>query len=202
MKKPAPIEVKNLTIPIDALVPHERNYRAHPDAQLERLEASLRRFTQYRSIVVQEQSGGRYRIVAGHGLVEAAKREHLAELRADVLPASMSEEDILGILVADNLTAQSAEDDLEALAALLQEQADAGYHLETLGSSQEELDKLLEELAQETLDHSRTTELNEPEGGEVQSAYSVLVECQSEAEQQRAYDLLTGEGFTCRVLTL
>lgn len=51
-------------------------------------------------------------------------------------------------------------------------------------------------------DTSRTLDLNDPQGGSVEAAYNVMVECASEDEQQRAYSLLTAEGFTCRVLTL
>lgn len=194
--------IQNQLIPITALRAHPQNFRHHPETQLVRLSASLQRFSQYRSIVCQAQADGSFLLVAGHGLVEAAKREGLQELRADVLPPSYSAEDIAGILLSDNLSSNTAEDDLAALATMLQEQANAGFDLASLGSSKEELDALLAEVTKDTLEEGRTTELNEPEGGEVQGAFSVLVECKSEAEQQHAYELLTEKGFSCRVLTL
>lgn len=193
-------DVQHATVALDALTPHPRNYRRHPESQVARLEASLARFGQVRSIVVQEGADGRYLLVAGHGLAEAARAQGLTELRADVIPASWTPQQVEGYLIADNESARGADDDLVALAQLLEEQQGAGEALAALGYSDEDLAALLETLAAETT--GRTTELDEPAGGEVESGFSVLVECADESEQQRAYDLLTREGYTCRVLTL
>lgn len=143
-----PVSVTHATVPLDALRPHPRNYRQHPDSQVGRLAASLARFGQVRSIVVQEGADGRYLIVAGHGLAEAAKREGLTELHADVIPAHWTPEQVEGYLVADNESSREAEDDLAALAAMLDEQRNAGYHLESLGFNDDELAGLLESLTQ------------------------------------------------------
>lgn len=142
----------NTTIPIDLLKSHPRNYRSHPDLQLERLGVSLAQFSQYRSIVVQSQDDGSYLLVAGHGLAEAAKRNGLTHLRADVLPSSWDAAKITAILVADNLSSATAEDDDTALAQLLEESKSAGVPLEAMGFSDDALAALLADLANETLD--------------------------------------------------
>lgn len=140
--------IQHATLPLDALQPHPRNYRRHPDMQLDRLAASLARFGQVRSIVVQAGAPGRYLVVAGHGVVEAARRlGSVRELRADVIPADWTPEQVEGYLVADNQHAAGADDDLARLAELLQAQADAGYDLDALGSSDEELAALANGLA-------------------------------------------------------
>src|SRR5260221_407953 len=95
-------DITNAVVAIDALKAHPRNYKRHPEQQIGRLATSITRFGQVRSIVVQEGAGGRYVIVAGHGLVEAAKRENLTELRADIIPASWTPEQVEGYLIADN----------------------------------------------------------------------------------------------------
>jgi hypothetical protein len=136
---------QNRVVPLDRLVPHPRNYRKHPDTQIARLVASLARFGQGRSIVVQDGPEG-YLIVAGHGVVEAAKKRGFSELRADILPADWTPEQIDGYLIADNLHNQDATDDTTLLAQLLQEQQDAGYDLATLGSSDESLREMLEQV--------------------------------------------------------
>lgn len=162
-KTPDAAAIRNATVPVDALRPHPRNYRKHPDLQIGRLEASLARFSQVRSIVVQEGAGGRYLIVAGHGLVEAAKRQGLTDLRADVIPASWTPAQVEGYLVADNELGRGAEDDALLLAEILKEQDNAGYDLASLGSSAEELDALLEELAQQRLGPQHA--VDDPSGG-------------------------------------
>lgn len=158
-------DIRHATIPVDALAPHPRNYRKHPEQQVGRIAASLARFGQVRSIVVQEGANGRYLIVAGHGLVQGAKAQGLAELHADVIPADWTPAQVEGYLVADNLTAASGEDDNTALAELLQEQANAGYDLEALGSSADELDALLESLADDALEGGNGRDVDDPDGG-------------------------------------
>lgn len=139
---------ENRIVSLDKLTPHPRNYRQHPDGQVSKLVASLARFGQGRSIVVQDGPQG-YLIVAGHGIVEAAKKLKYTELRADILPADWSPAQIEGYLVADNLHSQDAQDDETMLAAILQEQQDAGFDLASLGTDDETLRQMLEALGDE-----------------------------------------------------
>lgn len=127
---------ENRILPIARLVPHPDNYRAHPDEQIAQLAASLARFGQGRSIVVQETGAG-YLIVAGHGVVEAAKQLDYTELRADILPADWTAEQVKGYLIADNELSKNASEDEAGLLALLQEQLEAGFDLASLGSSED-----------------------------------------------------------------
>lgn len=162
---PSSTAIRHATVALDALSPHPRNYRQHPQQQLERLAASLARFGQVRSIVVQEGAPGHYLIVAGHGLTEAAKRQSYTELRADVIPATWTPQQVEGYLIADNQHAAGAQDDLVALAELLEAQYAADYDLESLGSSREDLDALLEELAQDRLSGAGQRDVDDPDGG-------------------------------------
>lgn len=152
----------NRIVSLDKLTPHPRNYRQHPEGQVGKLVASLARFGQGRSIVVQDGPEG-YLIVAGHGIVEAAKKLKYTELRADILPADWSSEQVEGYLVADNLHSQDAEDDQELLAAILQEQQDAGFDLASLGTDDDALRQLLEGLGDEYLGGG---EQDEGDGGD------------------------------------
>lgn len=152
----------NRIVSLDKLTPHPRNYRQHPEGQVGKLVASLARFGQGRSIVVQDGPEG-YLIVAGHGIVEAAKKLKYTELRADILPADWSPAQIEGYLVADNLHSQEAQDDETMLAAILQEQQDAGFDLASLGTDDEALRQLLEGLGDEYLGGGGEDERDEAE---------------------------------------
>jgi ParB-like chromosome segregation protein Spo0J len=134
---------ENRIVQVDNLAPHPRNYRGHPQAQIEKLILSLQRFGQVRSIVIQD-SPERMIIVAGHGIVEAAQALQWQELRADILPADWTDTQIEGYLIADNLHSQEASDNEELLAMLLQEQLDAGFDLRTIGTDDETLRQMLE----------------------------------------------------------
>lgn len=195
-------EIINAIVPIDKIKPHKENYNQHPEEQIQQLTKSLESLGQFRSVVIWQQPDGTYVQLAGHGVVEAMKREGATEVRADILPPSLDAMTAKQIMLADNLHAQNSLPDDAALARLLEEQQHAGYDLAALGTDEETLRQMLESLGDEMLENGRTTELNTPKGGEVQSGYNVLIECESEREQQRAYDLVTKEGFTCRVLTL
>jgi len=138
-------EIVNRVISLGAIVAHPRNYQQHPESQIAELMASLRRFRQVRNLVVQEQDGG-YLMVAGHGVMEAARRLEWEELRADVLPATWTAEQVMAYLVADNELAKQAEPDEVQLATLLKELEDSEFGLEGLGWHEDELEALIEEL--------------------------------------------------------
>lgn len=125
--------IVNRTLALDALIPHPRNYNQHTESQLARLRASDRRFGQVRSVVVQEGAPGKYLIVAGHGYIEARRAEGHTEVRADIIPATWSAEQVEGYLVADNELARMSQPDTEMLAQLLQEQQATGFDLLTMG---------------------------------------------------------------------
>ncbi len=125
---------------------HAQNYRQHGEHQLAKLRESLKRFGQARSVVAQEKPDGRYTIVAGHGIVAAARQLGFTQLRVDVLPSSWTAESIKGFLIAENRLSLDAEENEALLANLLQEQVDSGHLLDALGSSQAELQALLSEV--------------------------------------------------------
>jgi hypothetical protein len=125
---------------------HKRNYRSHPPEQIQKLKSSLERFQQVRSIVVAPAQDGRYTILAGHGIVEAAREVGINEINCDIVPAEWDQVTRDAYLVADNLHSQDAVDDDELLAQLLQAQADAGYDLAALGTDEEALRQMLEAL--------------------------------------------------------
>lgn len=143
---PAQSVKENRMVPVASLYPHAQNYKQHPPEQIRKITASLTRFGQVRSIVVQACENGSYTIVAGHGVVEAATQLKMLELRADVFASWVPETEIKGYLVADNLLGVDAVDDERVLAELLQEQSDAGFDLASMGSDDETLRQMLESL--------------------------------------------------------
>jgi hypothetical protein len=107
--------VKRSTVPIDSIKPHPRNYRGHPDAQVQAIRHSLDQFGQYRPVVVSSDGV----ILAGHGVWLARKAQGektIDEVRMD-FPADDQRAEKL--MVADNELARGAEDDQAQLAALL-----------------------------------------------------------------------------------
>jgi hypothetical protein len=104
-------------LPLADLRPHPRNYRTHPQDQLEHLAESIREHGFYRNVVVAREKT----ILAGHGIVQAAKLVGLAAVPCVVLDLSPKEPRALKILTGDNTILHLAEDDDRALSELLKE---------------------------------------------------------------------------------
>lgn len=104
-------------VPIADLRAHPRNYRGHPADQIEHLVESLKRFGVYKNIVVARDGT----VLAGHGLVEAAKKskmERIPVVRLDVAPDSAA---AIKVLVGDNEIEHLAEQNDRLLSELLKE---------------------------------------------------------------------------------
>lgn len=103
------------TAAIAELRPHPENYRSHPPDQLEHLRRSIEDHGFYRNIVVTRDGT----ILAGHGVVEAAKElgyDQVPVIRLDIDPDSPA---ATKILVGDNELARLGVIDDRALSELL-----------------------------------------------------------------------------------
>jgi hypothetical protein len=89
-----PIEI----IAIQELKPHPRNYREHPDDQLEHIIESIKTSGFYRNIVIADDGT----ILAGHGVVKAATVMGLEEIPVKRLPIGPDTPQALKILTGDN----------------------------------------------------------------------------------------------------
>lgn len=105
------------TVIIASLKPHKRNYRQHPDDQLEHIITSIKEHGFYRNVVIAKDGT----ILAGHGVVKAAQKMGLAEvpvIRLDVEPDSSQ---AIKVLTGDNEISHLGEIDDRALSELLKE---------------------------------------------------------------------------------
>lgn len=135
------------------LIPHERNYYKHSQEQIERVKASLRRFGQVDDAIVKALPDGKYKIVAHEcvttaalHLLESGECPHLEQWGVTIVHSRWTEVDVLGYMATSNETARLSHPDQEELATILQEQQDAGYLLESIGSSDADLMQMLETL--------------------------------------------------------
>lgn len=128
-----------ISLPVDSLRPHPRNYRAHPDAQLLHITQSMDTHGVYRNVVVARDGT----VLAGHGVVLAARRLGLSSLPVVRLDVDPDDPAALQVLTGDNEIAGLADDDAAMLAALLRELADADLDaLVGTGKSVEDLEAL------------------------------------------------------------
>lgn len=97
--------------------PHPRNYRTHPEAQLEHLAESIRANGQYRPIVIARDGT----ILAGHGIALACGKLGLVTVAVVRMPYEPNEPAALKIVAGDNEVTALGEVDDRQLAELLRE---------------------------------------------------------------------------------
>jgi ParB-like chromosome segregation protein Spo0J len=111
------VDFKLEMLAIAELRPHPRNYNAHPEDQIEHIVESIREHGVYRNIVVARDGT----ILAGHGVVEAARRAgkvHVPGYRLDLDPY---EPRALKVLAGDNEVAHLSAKDDRLLSEILRE---------------------------------------------------------------------------------
>ncbi len=104
------------TVAVSSLVPNPRNPRSHPEVQIGRLAASIRRFGQTRPVLVRRENR---MIVAGHGVALACARACLADIRVVLWDVDQATAD--AFMLGDNRLGQLGEDDSDRIRELLRE---------------------------------------------------------------------------------
>ena len=172
-------------IPIADLTPHPRNYRQHPDAQVERIARSLEQHGQFKNIVVQ---AGTNRIIAGHGVVEAARQQGQETVLAMVLDVGDAEAQ--QILIDDNELARYAEDSTEDLLELIADLQNTEF--QPVSFNTEEIEDLLRSVTEPRTDDS--------EYDTNMATWMIVIECDREQQQVALLERFTAEGLRCRAL--
>jgi hypothetical protein len=89
-------------LPLDGLVPYERNAKLHPQEQVEKIANSIREFGFNAPIMLDDRNG----IIAGHGRAMAAKLLGIKQVPCVYL-SHLSDVQKRAYILADNRTAQS-----------------------------------------------------------------------------------------------
>lgn len=146
-------QVINEHVDIAKIKPHARNYRSHPDDEIEHIMESIRANGVYRNIVIASDGT----ILAGHGVVEAARQLGITSIPAHRTEYGPDDPRALKLLVSDNEISHLAEDDDRALTELLKELKDADIDL--LGTGYD--DMMLANLVMVTRPASEIEDLDE-----------------------------------------
>jgi ParB-like chromosome segregation protein Spo0J len=177
--------MKTVTMKVSELSQDPANARKHDDRNIDSIIASLRRFGQQKPIVIDASNVVR----AGNGTLEAAKR--LGWDSIDCVETSLKGSDAIAYAIADNRTAELAEWDSDTLAAQLSGLLTDDEELaNAAGFSAEEIEAML---TQEIPDEESQVDLS--------SKWEIVVTCESEADQQKVFEMIEKEGYKCRVLT-
>lgn len=104
-------------VAIADLKPHKKNYRSHPDDQLEHIITSIKEHGFYRNVVIAQDGT----ILAGHGVVKASQKLGLQSVPVIRLPIEPESPQALKVLAGDNEIAHLSMNDDRALTELLKQ---------------------------------------------------------------------------------
>ncbi|HZY88990.1 MAG TPA: hypothetical protein VFE78_29465 [Gemmataceae bacterium] len=165
------------------LVPHELNFREHPELQRAALQALYREVGFARSLLAYELPDGRLKLLDGH-----LRRELSPDMEVDVEVLDVSEGEARALLLS-----------IDPLAALAQTQDQLRDRLlELTPTDSEELRAAWEEAARKCLEVATPAE--GPGPVDIPAQYLVLVTCRDEGHQVELLCRFQGEGLECKAL--
>jgi hypothetical protein len=179
---------------IKSLKQDPKNARKRTAQSKHLIEESLKRYGAARSIVIDETD----RILAGNGTIDAATRSGIDKVRiietdGDEIIAvrrkGLSEEEKVGLALADNRTSDLSEWDAQMLAQLSTEHNILPWFSE---------DDISELLGKEDTDFDPDDP--EDQSGKIDDVFQIIVNCTSEEEQTTLLNRLLEENYECRAL--
>lgn len=163
---------------ISELIPYSKNPRKN-EAAVEPVAASIKEFG-FKVPIVIDKDGV---IVAGHTRYKAAQKLGLENVPC-IIADDLTDEQVKAFRLADNKVGELAEWDFDFLGDELEEIT--AIDMEQFGFDFTEDEK------------TERVDLSDEVGAE----FEIIIECDSEREQEILYNKLRGEGYNCRVLTL
>lgn len=131
-------ELKIVYLPIDDLVPYEKNARTHPENQIAKLKYSIKNFGFLQSVLLNDDNS----VLAGHARLIAAKALGMTKVPT-VQIGHLNREQQRAYILADNRIAVDSGWDSMLVACELQELDDLGIDLKDTGFDEDEIQAYL-----------------------------------------------------------
>lgn len=177
-------------IKIESLIPYVNNSRTHSDEQVAQIAASIKEFGFTNPVLIDGEGG----IIAGHGRVMAARKLNLNEVPCIVL-SHLSEAQKKAYIIADNQLPLNAGWDLDMLRVEIENLQEMDFDLDLLGFDGDMMDSLFND----EIINDEEPELKEQNYCE---KFNVVIECDSEHQQEVVYAKMQAEGYICQVQSL
>ena len=121
-------------VAVEKLVPYVNNARTHSPEQIMKLRSSLREFGFVNPVIIDRD----FNVIAGHGRLEAAKAEKMAEVPC-VFADFLTEAQRKAYILADNRMALDAGWDEELLRIEIESLQGADFDVSLMGFSEDEI---------------------------------------------------------------
>lgn len=164
-------------VKLSELKPYEKNPKNHDNKDIDLIIKSIERNGFGENLLICPETN---EILSGNGRYLAAKKMGLEQVPCVYAPAGLTEKQKADLVIASNKLVEIS-----------------GYN--------NNLDLLLEEFELNAEDFG--IDLSEdkpkmPKEAEIPEGYEVIVECETEEEQQQVFEQLQEKGYQCRLLTL
>lgn len=159
------------------LVPYAKNPKNHDKKDINLIIKSIKRNGWGDPLLVCPETK---EVLSGNGRLMAAKELGMEQVPVVYAPKGLTEKQKADLVIASNKLVEIS-----------------GYN-DNLDALVEEFDLDLEDFGIELNDNKPKTLKEVP----IEEGYEVVVECESEEEQQQVFEQLTEKGYKCRVLTL
>ncbi len=165
------------------LVPHELNFRLHPDLQKAALQALYQEVGFARSLLAYELPDGRLKLLDGH-----LRRDIDPDMEVDVEVLDVNDEEARTLLLS-----------IDPLAALAETQEALHQRLlEITPTTSEELQSAWQAAVDSDLE--KMTRPESPEAEMPPEQFLVLITCRDEKHQVEVLERFNAEGLQCRAL--
>jgi ParB-like chromosome segregation protein Spo0J len=167
------------------LIPYANNAKQHSDEQITKIAASIKEFGFNAPVLIDDDNG----IIAGHGRVSASIKLNLTEVPTINL-SHLSEAQKKAYILADNRLGEvGTEWDFDLLSLELQALSDCDFDIDLTGFDDSYfLDNENKNDSQKEVNYKEVLE--------------VVVECETEDDQERVYERMTKAGYECRILSI
>jgi hypothetical protein len=169
------------------LRPHPKNWRTHPAAQQDALRGVLAEIGYAGALLARELPDGSLELIDGH-----LRAETTPEAEVPVLVLDLDEHEAAKLLALHDPLAGMAEANDDVLAELLGQ----------VETENDAVQSLLDGMLGESETPTESPENEAGNGLTIPEAFQVVIECNDEAQQRVVFERMTGEGYTCRLLTL
>jgi len=168
------------------LVPHELNFRLHPDHQRAALDALYREIGFARSLLAYELPDGKLKLIDGH-----LRRDMDPDMEVDVEVLDVSDEEARALLLSIDPLAELA---------LVQDQIHERL-MEMTPTDCSDLQDLWKE-AEETIDAAlkKNVEKEKLRDGDIGPRFLVLIPCRDEQQQVELLERFQREGLECKAV--
>jgi len=164
------------------LLPHELNFRLHPDQQRAALQALYAKVGFAHSLLAYELPDGRLKLIDGH-----LRRDLDPDMEVDVEVLDVNDDEARALLLS-----------IDPLAALAQTQEQ--IHRRLLEITPTEFEELKAAWRMTAESHFEALSATPPAAPQCPAQFLILVICRNEQHQVELLNRLGGEGLECRAL--